>query len=264
MRGKVWYNEATKRHENEETMLRIAICDDTLAHAEQLVKAFRTFGEEHSVEIETTCYAGLAELERALNKDVDAYRLLVLETRVDGVDGVAFACGLRAKGCTAEILFFTGDASRALDAYAAYPMGYILKPAQRNELRDAFRFVAGRYEKKPTIILNGMGGKRSGFVADDIIYIEVFRTELEVHSAKGSATCVGALGEVYERLPKDQFYRSHRSFIVNLKRIRKMEKYRFIMDNGDFVTIAKNRYAEAKKAWKAFCEGAPTGVPTQI
>lgn len=241
-------------------MLRIAICDDTLAHAEQLVKAFRTFGEEHLIEMEATCYAGFAELEHALNKDVDAYRLLVLETRVDGVDGVAFACGLRAKGCTAEILFFTGDASRALDAYAAYPMGYILKPAGRNELRDAFRFVFSRYEKKPTIILSGMGGKRSGFVADDIIYIEVFRTELGVHTAAGNVTCVGALADVYARLPKGQFYRSHRSFIVNLKRIRRMEKYRFVMDNGEFVTIAKNRYAEAKKAWTAFCEGAQEGV----
>lgn len=245
-------------------MLRIAICDDTLAHADQLVKAFRTFGEEHSVAVEATCYAGFAELEQALEKDLDAYRLLVLETRVDGADGIAFACGLRAKGCSAEILFFTGDAERALDAYAAYPMGYILKPASRNELRDAFRFVLTRYEKKPTIILNGMGGKRSGFVADDIIYIEVFRTELDVHTAKGSSTCVGALGDVYDRLPRDQFYRSHRSFIVNLKRIRKMEKYRFIMDNGDFVTIAKNRYAEAKKAWAAFCKGTPDGVLAQI
>lgn len=243
-------------------MLRIAICDDTLAHADHLVRAFRTFGEEHSTEVEANCYAGFAELERALEKDVDAYRLLVLETEVGGVDGVAFACRLRAKGCSAEILFFTGDAGRALEAYVAYPMGYILKPAQRNELRDAFRFVLMRYEKKPTIILNGMGGKRSGFVADDIIYIEVFRTELEVHSAKGSATCVGALGDVYARLPKDQFYRSHRSFIVNLKRIRRMEKYRFIMDNGDFVTIAKNRYAEAKKAWSAFCEGTQESVLT--
>jgi (p)ppGpp synthase/HD superfamily hydrolase len=25
------------------------------------------------------------------------------------------------------------------------------------------------------------------------------------------------------------------------------------MENGDFVTIAKNRYAEAKKAWLDFC-----------
>ena len=236
-------------------MLRIAICDDTLAHAEQLVRAFRAFGEEFSAEVEAHCFAGFAELERALSKDVDAYRLLVLETKVGDVDGVDFAVQLRAKGCSSEILFFTGDAGRALAAYAAYPMGYILKPAGRAALRDAFQFVLSRYEKKPTIILSGMGGKRSGFVADDILYVEVFRTELEVHSAKGSVTCVGALGDVFDRLPKDQFYRSHRSFVVNLKRIRRMEKYRFVMDNGDFVTIAKNRYAEAKKAWSTFCEG---------
>lgn len=251
-----------KRLGNEETMLRIAICDDTVQHAEQLMRALRAFAEELSAEIEVECFTGFAELERALAKDVDVYRLLVLETRVGGADGVELATRLRAKGCSSEILFFTADATRALEAFTAYPMGYILKPAGRNELRDAFRFVLTRYEKKPTIILNGMGGKRSGFVADDIIYIEVFRTELDVHTAAGSVTCTGALGDVFERLPKGQFYRSHRSFIVNMGRISRMEKYRFVMDNGDFVTIAKNRYAEAKRAWKAFCEGMPAGIST--
>lgn len=249
-----------KRLGNEETMLRIAICDDTPAHGEQLAKAFRAIGEELSATVEVNSYAGFADMERALLKDVDAYRLVVIETEVGGVDGVSFACGLRAKGYSAEILFFTGDATRALDAYASYPMGYILKPAARNEFRDAIRFVLSRHEKKPTIILNGTGGKRNGFAANDIIYIEVFRTELDVHGVKGRVTCVGALGEVYGKLPQEQFYRSHRSYIVNLARICRMEKYRFIMDNGDSVTIAKNRYAEAKKAWKAFCEGTTLGV----
>ena len=244
-----------KRLGNEETMLRIAICDDTVQHAEQLVRAFLAFGEELSVEVQADCYGSFAELERALERDVDAYRLLVLETEVDGVDGTLFACELRARGCSSEILFFTGDTSRALAAHSAYAMGYIIKPAVRNELRDAFRFVLRRYEKKPSLILYGGDGKRSAFVADDIIYIEVFRTELNVHTAKGSVDCVGALGDVYEKLPKEQFYRSHRSFIVNLARIRRMEKYRFVMDNGDFASIAKNRYAEAKKVWLEFCGG---------
>ena len=241
-------------------MLRIAICDDTLAHAELLERAFCDFGDELSTEVETDCFASFAELEQALAKDANAYRLLVIETEAGGVDGIEFAQNLRARGCSSELLFFTADRDRALDAYAAYPMGYILKPAAKSDLRSAFRFVLSRYEKKPSIILNGAGGTRSGFVADDIIYIEVFRTELDVHTAKGSTTCVGALADVYEKLPREQFYRSHRSFIVNMQRVRRMERYRFEMDNGDFVTIAKNRYAEAKKAWSAYCGGTPVGV----
>ena len=108
--------------------------------------------------------------------------------------------------------------------------------------------------RKPSIILNGADGRKSGFCVSDIIYIEVFRTELEVHCVGGKTTCIGSLREVCEKLPGSRFYRSHRSFIVNLGRVRHIEKYQFTMDNGDVVTVAKNRYAEAKKAWRDYLQ----------
>lgn len=234
-------------------MLRIAICDDTEHHSEQLMKHFRAFAAELSVSVEIECFASLAQLGKALESNVNAFRLLVLDTAVGEVDGIGFARTLRAVGCNSEILYLTGDVGKALDAYSVFPISFLPKPTARGELKNVFSFVARRYEQKPSIILNGGDGKRNGFVTDDIIYIEVFRTELEVHCQKGGVTCLGALNDVYEKLPKPQFYRSHRSFIVNLLKVRRMEKYRFVMENGDFVAIAKNRYAEAKKAWLDFC-----------
>ncbi len=234
-------------------MLRIAICDDTEHHSEQLMKHFRAFAAELSVSVEIECFASLTQLGKVLEANVNAYRLLVLDTTVGEADGIGFARALRAQGCNSEILYLTGNAEKALDAYGVFPISLLLKPTARGELKNVFLFVARRYEQKPSIILNGGDGKRNGFVTDDIIYIEVFRTELEVHCQKGGVTCLGALNDVYEKLPKPQFYRSHRSFIVNLLKVRRMEKYRFVMENGDFVTIAKNRYAEAKKAWLDFC-----------
>ena len=64
--------------------------------------------------------------------------------------------------------------------------------------------------------------------------------------------CNGSLADTYHMLPSEQFYRSHRSFIVNLKYVTKINRYQFAMGNGDKVTIAKNRYAEAKEILRAF------------
>lgn len=233
-------------------MLRIAICDDTEQHSEQMMKYFRALASEMSVMTEIECFASLAALGKTLESDVNAYRLLVLETTVGEADGIAFACALRKQGCDSEILFVTGETERAVEAYAAYPLTMLGKPTPATGLRDALLFVKRRYEKKPSIILNGGDGRKNGFVADDIIYIEVFRTELEVHCRRGGVTCTGALNDAFEKLPKPQFYRSHRSFIVNLAKVRRIEKYRFIMETGEAVTVAKNRYAEAKKAWSDY------------
>lgn len=233
-------------------MFRLAICDDTLAHAEQLAATVRTCLANGGNSLAIDCFATLAELRKAVKRDVGKYRLVVLETEVGVDDGVDTARELRKFGYVSDIVFYTSDPTRALEAYGAYPIGYVLKPCGAADMCNLISFIAERNGRKPSIILNGNDGRKNGFRVDDIIYIEVFRTELEVHCVGGKTTCVGSLREVCEKLPAGHFYRSHRSFIVNLARVQRIEKYQFTMDNGDVVTVAKNRYAEAKKAWRDF------------
>ena len=92
---------------------------------------------------------------------------------------------------------------------------------------------------------------------DSILYIEVFRTELDVHCRDEVHVCTGSLNEVCAKLPSVQFYRAHRSYIVNLASVSAIERYQFTMCNGDKVTVAKNRYAEAKSALRGFAEDEP-------
>lgn len=238
--------------DEEEKMFRLAICDDTLPHAEQLAAAIRACLAGGGNGLAIDCFVTLAELRKAVKKDPGKYRLVVLETEVDGDDGIDAARELRRMGYLSDIVFYTSDPTKALEAYAAYPLGYILKPCGAADMCDIISFIAERNSRKPSIILNGADGRKNGFRVDDIIYIEVFRTELEVHCVNGKATCIGSLREVCEKLPANRFYRSHRSFIVNLGRVQGIEKYQFTMDNGDVVAVAKNRYAEAKKAWRDF------------
>ena len=234
-------------------MFRIAICDKTPALADDAVKLIRSCLAGGGAGIQIECFATLSELKRAVLRESGKYRLLVLETEVRDEDGIETARLLREKGCLADIVFRTDDDTRALEAFSVYPIGYILKTCAESELCRAVAFIADRNAKKPSIILKGDDGRKNGFRVDDIIYIEVFRTELEVHSTEGKTNCVGSLREVSEKLPSGRFYRSHRSFIVNLARVKRVEKYQFVMDNGDVVSVAKNRYAEAKKAWRDFC-----------
>ena len=47
-------------------MLRIAICDDTEHHSEQLMKHFRAFAAELSVSVEIECFASLVQLGKVM------------------------------------------------------------------------------------------------------------------------------------------------------------------------------------------------------
>lgn len=234
-------------------MFRIAICDESQMSTDELAAQLKVLAEELSWEITVDAYHGFRALLRAIEEQ--SYQLLYLATVCGGADGIEFARNLRAAGCTAEIVFCAEDPDAALEAYSAFPVGYIVKPFAKKKLRDSFRYVAEKYRQKPRIVLKGPEGGKISVGIEDILYIEVFRTELDVHSKNDVYVGNGSLVDTYGMLSPRQFYRSHRSFIVNLRYVTRIDRYQFTMVNGDKVAIAKNRYAEAKAAYRAFVNG---------
>lgn len=233
-------------------MYHIAICDSSSNDGKELEGVIQELAEE----AELPCTVEVFRSAKALNDAVaeKTYQMILLETVIGGTSGVELARRLRFRGTDAEILFVTKNPEYALVAYSVFPVGYVIKPASKRKLRDPFFHAAEKEGRAPTILLRTGDGGRTGVKVDDILYIEVFRTELDFHCRSGVYVCSGSLAGVLEALPTKQFYRSHRSYIVNLKYVTKLEKYAFSLITGDRVTVAKNRYAEAKEILREYTE----------
>ena len=232
-------------------MFRIAICDEMQPQATELAEALRALteeipGEEYAIDVFRT----FKQLQKAMSECV--YQLLFLETRVGGISGIDFVRRLRLTDEETDVVFCSGEADSALAAYSVYPTGYLLKPVDRKKLRDVFRHVADKYRQKPSIVLKGIDGGEHLICVDDILYIEVFGSELDVHCLRGVVLCAGTLAEACNLLTSQDFYRSHRSFIVNLRHAVGIERCQFRMINGDTVAVAKNRYTEVKAVFEDY------------
>ncbi len=231
-------------------MFKIAICDDMQSQATELSKMLASLAAEIPLACEVEIFTSFKALQRAMSEAT--FRLLFLETRLGGISGIDFARRLRMTDEEIDIVFFSSESDSALAAYSVYPAGYLLKPADRKKVREVFRHVTDKCRQKPSIVLRGIDGGERMIGEDDILYIEVFGEELDVHCKRGVVHCSGALVEVGSLLSSTDFYRSHRSFIVNLRYTAGIERYQFRMINGDTVAVAKNRYAEVKAAFEAY------------
>ena len=229
--------------------MKIAVCDDSI-YAPLIVSELRELASENELEVTVELYKSYLHLQNAMK--TQTFDLLVLETMLRGVSGIEFARNLRLSRVESEIIFVSATDEFALAAYSAFPIGYLVKPFQRKKLRAPFRRAAEKYIRKPTIILRDLDGVKITVPIDELLYIEVIGNELDVHTRTFRAKCVGSLAETYLSLPQKQFYHSHRSFIVNMNYIVRAAKYHFVMENGDKVAIAKNRYAEAKETLAKF------------
>ena len=232
-------------------MMRIAICDDARLYTARLEIQLKELAAESEIEIEIETFRSFLHLQTAVKEK--KYDLLMLETSVRGVNGIDFARSLRLQRYDGEIIFVSLSAEAAFAAYSVFPIGYLLKPTEKRKMRAPFRRAAEKYTKRQSIIFTCTDGGRVSLSVDDILYVEIIGIELSVHSRLGNFKCVGSLTDTFEKLPAEQFYRSHRSYIVNMNAIVRSAKYYFVLDNGDKVTIAKNRYAEAKQKLAAFC-----------
>ena len=233
-------------------MYRIAICDSSGQDSHQLELAAKELAEEAGVACAVDVYRNIRALAEA--SATKSYRLFLLETNVGGVSGIDFARRLRFHGNDADVVFVTKSPEYALAAYSVFPTGYVIKPVSKKKLRDPFMHALEKEGKAPELLLRTADGGRARVKVDDILYVEVFRTELDFHCRSGVVVCTGSLAGLLDELPAAQFYRSHRSYIVNLKYVISLEQYAFTLVGGDRVTVAKNRYAEAKGILQQFME----------
>ena len=237
-------------------MFRIAICDDMQPQAAELAQHLTALAGEIPMECRVDVFRSYKSLQKAMSENI--YQLLFLETRLGGLSGIDFARHLRLSGEEVDIVFCSSETESALAAYSVFPVGYLPKPVDKKRLREVFRHVADKYRQKPSVVLRGIDGGEHMINVDDILYIEVFGAELDVHCRRGVIVCSGTLVEASNLLSSGDFYRSHRSFVVNLRHTVGIDRYQFRMDNGDTVAVAKNRYAEIKAAFEAYV-GAKRG-----
>lgn len=232
-------------------MYRIAVCDSNVADAQELVNKLQHLAAELRFECTVESFRtarGLAEAFKAR-----PYRLVFLETEIGGTNGIELAKRIRFHDSETEFIFVTSHTEYALAAYAVFPVAYVIKGITKQKLYEPF-LRAIRHEKKesPRLLINTADGGETIVPRDDILYIEVFGNDLVFHCKGETVESIGSLVSVMERLPADSFYRAHRNFIVNLRHVQKIGHFFFTMQNGEKVSVAKNRYTEARGVFERY------------
>ncbi len=204
-------------------MTRIAICDDQDDASDLLEKLLNRIIFNNNYDMEIVCVTDSQdEIFDLVSKDKIDVLFLDINFSNSDETGIDFATRLRKINKNFYLIFLTGYFEYALLSFKCKTFDYIVKPADMSKLgttlerlhEDIYNENNKLVEFKNNIILN----------ENDIVYIEKCGYQAIIHTMDGKThTTYGSVKEIIDIL-SNEFVQSHRSYIVNKKHIKSVDK----------------------------------------
>lgn len=171
--------------------------------------------------------------------------VVLLDIRMPGMDGLEAAHHINELDDPPAIVFTTAYDEYAIDAFEARAVGYVLKPVRRARLRAALEQatrVSGamlselRRRSARTAISARAHGELRLIPVADIVYLHADQKYVTVVHDGGEELIDESLKSLEEEFA-DRFVRIHRSTLVALDRIDRIEK----QDDGRHAVVLRER-----------------------
>ena len=237
-------------------MLRVAVVDDEEAARELYGALTRDWARACGVEAEVVTFASAEQLLFSLGDAPCDVALLDIE--MPGLDGMALARELRARGERTQIVFVTGIIDHALDGYDVDAVSYLLKPVRAEKLEAALDRARDRVGREEPVLVVESAGEASRVPLTRVCFLEARGHDTLVTLADGtrlvSTRGIAQLEAELSRM-SGLFLKTHRSYLVNLPHVRRITRREVETDTGDVLPIARGRWEELNRAWLAWCRG---------
>lgn len=182
---------------------------------------------------------------RELLRASEGFDIVFLDIIMCGLDGMKTAQAFRERAYDRIIVFMSSSREYVFDAYDVEAFGYLLKPVDDRKLRNVLRKAVLKTERhsQEFIIVSRERQKKKLFL-DGIYYFEMEGRRIAVHGAEGIFTYYEQIGALEKKLRDKNFFRCHKSYLINLKYVDAYSRQEVILENGERIMIAKRRYEE--------------------
>ena len=243
--------------------IRIVIIDDE-APAREIIKHY--LKEVDSVEVIAECADGFSGLKSISGLKPD---LVFLDIQMPRLTGIEMLEVITEKP---EIIFTTAYDQFAIRAFELNAVDYLMKPFPKRRFQEAVKKAidkirSGKGNKEPASQLLAKKAEPSStfnrFVVrkgnainlipvEQIRYVEAQDDYVMIYHSAGKALKQQTMKFCEDNLPKSDFVRIHRSYIVKIEEINRIEPYGkdnhiAILHSGDKLPISRSGYKHIKE-----------------
>lgn len=188
---------------------------------------------------------GFLELVGAFDNPLDAMdflheesvSLIVLDIQMPDLTGIEF---IKTFADPPKVIFTTAYENYAIEGFKVNAIDYLLKPFSYQEFLTAMQKVRKILKLEEASLSNPDTSNQFLFLKseykirrinfNDILYIEGLKDYVKVYleSSEKPILSINTIKLLEQKLPAKQFMRVHRSFIVNLEKIKTIDRSRIV------------------------------------
>lgn len=223
-------------------MLYIAVVDDEQTHRDILVRYIEEWKRDTHREIKVESYDSGEAFYFAWCEE-QRCDVLFLDIMMKETDGISLARKLREKGKDIVIIFTTGIVDYMQEGYEVEAMHYLLKPLNREKVRECLEKCVRRKETAKSGVLLPTEGGLVKINVEQVLYAEAVGHYSMLVCLEESMQVRMGIRELEEKLRAyGDFAFCHRSYLVNIRRISRLGRQEIIMDNGATVPVSRRLY----------------------
>jgi DNA-binding LytR/AlgR family response regulator len=168
--------------------------------------------------------------------------LLFLDMEMPEMNGIEF---IASATNIPQVIVVSSKKEYAADTYNYDISDYLVKPVDPNRFKQAVEKVVNITEavqkqddvKDHLFIKKNKGYSRLNF--EDIEYLEALADYVQINTKNERYTVLSTMKSISSRLPEDQFLRIHRSYIVALSKIDRLDDNMVVL-GGKSIPVSRS------------------------
>ena len=219
--------------------MKALIIDDETMPAKYLAGMLkRNFSEFKVIEI------AIGAKEGQLRIDLEFYDVIFLDIEMPHLNGFELLEKTIVPDET-SVIFTTAYKNYALEAFKAKAVDYLLKPVDELELHKAIRKIRN-IEKPVAGSLKIYSDNEYHIVKfEDILRVEADGSYSKIVTQNKILLTSGNLKAIEKQLGVEQFYRCHKSHLINISRVSKLGRGKgsyVVLENEDTVPVSATNF----------------------
>lgn len=227
-------------------MLRIAVCDDEEYFRKRMKQIISEYMTVRNYDYAISCFeSGESFLESGSQKF--DYNIVFLDVNMKEMDGIETARAIRKLSPDTYIIFVTAYITYALDGYKVSAIRYLLKEDDNLEMamQECFDTIIEKMNYKEVRRTFEFQNGKKDLIVDKILYVESRLHKViffVMDNGVAEYYMYDKLDTIEDILSEFGFYRIHQSFLVNMKYVKNIERFKLFLLNGTELSISKKYY----------------------